>query len=775
MDLVGEVEVRGSFSARATMQPEEMSLEVRGVGPVRLPVSAQQAKQLIAVARPARFGLGERTLLDPRVRDTWEVPKSRVKIENRRWKAALRPVLDRLRADLGLPDGCRLQPALHSMLVYAAGQHFAVHQDSEKADGMVASLVVMLPGSGTGGSLVIEHGTERATYRGSRDRLSAVAFYADCRHEIRPVRTGFRVVLTYNLSLAGDTAGLVALPGREVIDRLATCLEEHFTTPVPAPAWRRDAGPSEPPARLVFLLDHEYSARGLGWARLKGADGARAAALRAAAEQADGEVVLALADVHETWSAYEERRGRWGRSSRSRWDDDDDDDWSDDDDDLELDELIESEISLVHWVGADGAAEAVSTSVGEEEVCASTPTVNLAPYETEYEPYMGNYGNTMDRWYRRAAVVVWPKGRAFSVRAEASPQWALDQVTEHLTAGEVETARDLVMLLAPSWDQVAGGSGQRDLVQGALAVALGVEDAGLASVLLAPFSVEQLDADDATAVAALCERYGVVWLDELVDAWSQRRRWGGSDWFLWVGTLPGLVRGLDARPEGDRAAATIIGDARQRIEEAYIHRRAVQPPSRRAESLVDLVEPLVSILESAAVVDAVEVRDAVVAGLDPRDDAIVERFLVDVVRAGGTRLDSEPLTAAGLDIIASGCAERIERRLARPVRSPDDWSIALPPGCDCELCGTLAEFLADSAERTREWPIAKPKRQHVHRRIDAAELTVTHRTLRQGSPHKLVLTKTDELFRSEDRARKRDEDDLRWLLRREAKRSRGRS
>jgi hypothetical protein len=55
-------------------------------------------------------------------------------------------------------------------------------------------------------------------------------------------------------------------------------------------------------------------------------------------------------------------------------------------------------------------------------VCAITPNVNLEPYQSEYEGYMGNYGNTLDRWYRRAAVVVWPRDRAFAARAEAGSQ-----------------------------------------------------------------------------------------------------------------------------------------------------------------------------------------------------------------------------------------------------------------------------------------------------------------------------------------------------------------
>ena len=72
-------------------------------------------------------------------------------------------------------------------------------------------------------------------------------------------------------------------------------------------------------------------------------------------------------------------------------------------------------------------------------------------------------------------------------------------------------------------------------------------------------------------------------------------------------------------------------------------------------------------------------------------------------------------------------------------------------------------FLADQSRRTFEWPLAKERRQHIHSRIDAAELPVTHVTRRQGRPYTLVLNKTDALFAREQEARTRDETDLKWL------------
>src|SRR5262249_18683661 len=258
--LLGQTVAPGAFSARRTARPDDLRLEVRGVGPIALPVSVRQAKELCLMGRPAQFGKGEQTLLDAKVRDTWEIPKSRIKIDKRQWNATLRPVLDRLRADLGLPAGCELTADFHSMLVYAPGQFFAPHQDSEKADAMIGTLVVMLPSASKGGVLVLEHVGRTATYRSSKESLAFVAFYADCRHHVRPVTSGYRVVLTYNLLLEGDTVTSAA--GRadpDLTAELARCLDEPFDD-------------SDGPTRLVYLLDHEYTQRALSWARLKGSD-----------------------------------------------------------------------------------------------------------------------------------------------------------------------------------------------------------------------------------------------------------------------------------------------------------------------------------------------------------------------------------------------------------------------------------------------------------------------------------------------------------------------
>lgn len=92
--LLGDLDAPGSFSTRRTASPDDLEIEVKGVGRLQIPISATQANALRRIARPAHYGLREQTLVDPAVRDTWEIPRSRVKIDKRRWNRTLLPIVD---------------------------------------------------------------------------------------------------------------------------------------------------------------------------------------------------------------------------------------------------------------------------------------------------------------------------------------------------------------------------------------------------------------------------------------------------------------------------------------------------------------------------------------------------------------------------------------------------------------------------------------------------------------------------------------------------------
>jgi hypothetical protein len=745
--LLRDLRSGGSFSTRRTAPVDDLVIEVKGVGEVRLPVTAAQAKELRLVARPSKFGHGEQTILDRRVRDTWEVPRSRVRIDQRRWNRTFHAMLDSIRDDLALPPATSLTAQLHSMLVYEPGQFFAPHQDSEKNDEMVGTLVVMLPSRSTGGDLVVEHRGKSVRYPGSTTSLTFVAFYADTRHEVLPVETGYRVALTYNLLLAGDTSAAGSGDG-SLAPAAAELLHRHFAQ-TPEPRWRGDRLAMEPPDRLVVLLDHQYTERGLRWSHLKGEDAARADALRRAAELADCEMGLAQAEIHETRECYDDGPPRRRRRGWSDWDDDPDDT---SEGDVEVGEVLDSAVTITP---AAGEPLRFDSDVSDAELAEVTPTVELSPYDTEYTGYMGNWGNTMDRWYRRAAIVIWPRARAFAIRAKGDPVGALDELLALTVTHEPSRSdrADRVATLLRFWPDAVRRGDQQRLLPGTLRLAREVADEDLATRLLEPFAVEALAPSDATVLVALAEQHGLDWYERLLSSWLGSRHASTArpvaTRATWAASLPALCTSLRDDPHGPsglgtEAARALVARLGDWVIDAVGQAARDVTPSRRLATLTELAIPTFAVLHAAALVADTTRRDRIIEAL--RDPALpLVPMLVDVVRAAA---EAPPVAreAAGIDIVARHCCDALDASLALPPRASDDWSITdFPLGACCEDCTTLAEFLADTTSRQITWPLAKLRRQHIHHRIDEAELPATHHTIRQGSPHKLVISKTTDL------------------------------
>lgn len=728
-------ETTGSFSAEASAPVAGVTLSVDGVGPVRLPIGAAQERKLVSLARPAMFGLGEETLTDISVRDTWELTAHQVSLGGE-WEQLLEAALVEVHEGLGLPRGARLRAELHALLVYGPDQFFAPHQDSEKDDEMVATLVVSLPSVHTGGALVVSHGGQSRTYRHSdRDEIGFVAFYADCLHEVRPVRSGRRVTLTFNLLVTRDSEAMAIDPD----DELAGLVGEHFVTPVTR-RWSEETSPA--PNRLIVLLDHQYSQRGLAAGRLKGRDVEWVRRLRGAADRVGCLNALALVEIRQTWSAYED-----DRSWRYRYDDDEG--YQDDESSASYDvgDLIDDEISLGWWKRAGVAqGEQISLHTDESEVCAVTPTASLTPYESEHEGYMGNYGNTVDRWYRRAAVVLWTKERDFIARAEADLPSAIAELSARLNdRDDLERARadarGLVGLL---------GVSSTSLLAPLLPVADALDDAELAFELLARLRGEGLSAQCAAPLAAVVERYGDAWTRRLVESWFSAGGYRHGRWDWASGTLPTLAPALS-----QVGADSVVTHVCRRIWASLsvsISAALTSGPRARAASLTALIPATEAIFTAA---DSQVVGD-IVTTVSAYGDGVLDLELPLLHRLGTEAPSS----------LVDDAVRRLEGLLATLPRPTDDWSIVWS-GCGCELCDTLQRFLADRSATELDWPLRTDRRQHIHQRIDAAELPVTHHTIRKGSPYTLCLAKQRDLYEREAEQRRQATAELAWLRRKQ--------
>ncbi|WP_437745403.1 2OG-Fe(II) oxygenase [Sorangium sp. So ce1504] len=753
------VEPEGTFATELGCSGEDLHIEVEGVGPIRFPISAATARKLCSVARPAPFGRRDKTLLDTSVRDSWEIGRRQLKIDTQRWRRTLAPKLALVRQRLGLPEGGELHAELDKMLVYGPGQFFAPHQDSERADDMVGTLVVELPSRHEGGSIVVEHDGKKKVFRraarGPKD-LSLLAFYADCRHEVRPVDAGYRISLTYHLLYRGAAEARAPLC-RAAIEPIEAGIKAYLSTPISLPYAQ---SPPRRPDRLIYLLDHEYTRKSLGWGQLKNADRLRASALQEVAERLDCEVYLALADVHESWScegAWDDYGDRW-RGDRGH---DDDPEGARDADEHDLIDLLDTDVVLRHWVGPDGrSAPGIATMRAGDDVCFTRASTEMAPFKSEHEGYMGNYGNTVDRWYHRAAVVMWPRDLAFEVRAKLAPSWAVDELASHVEAGRADEARDKAKRLLSSWHPAASDELSEAFFKRLIEVSAALGDADLALGLVSPSGPHRLSPGVVPAFVALVERYGFSWSKQVFSAWAERARYNTPPWLSF---LPRLGEALRAGGEhGEALAAWVL--AREVASLVKGCKGALLLPEAVREASTDrLLDDLLSLLETAAAIRAPSIRDDLIASLTAPESALPLMTAGALLKRCREGRKPTAVQALGLQALVRRVEALLERAVAANARSADDWSIEPPPGCSCALCKVLAAFLVDRAQVQLAWPLAKERRRHIHGVIDAHGLPVTHTTLRRGSPQTLVLTKEKALFEREAALRAQQRALLTWL------------
>src|SRR6202022_4560267 len=78
-----------------------------------------------------------------------------VRISGKHWERNLQAILARVADGLGAAEPIAAE--LYQLLVYDEGSFFVSHRDTEKAPGMFATLVIVLPSTATGGELVVRH------------------------------------------------------------------------------------------------------------------------------------------------------------------------------------------------------------------------------------------------------------------------------------------------------------------------------------------------------------------------------------------------------------------------------------------------------------------------------------------------------------------------------------------------------------------------------------------------------------------------------------------
>ena len=363
-----------SFFSQYNLIAGDFHIEVKGIGKIKLPVSKEDVERVLKISSQAKFGHREKTVFDKKVRNTQEVTTDQFSVKFNEQKFS--EMLNTMKQDMGLPENARLKAFLHNMLIYTPGQFFKKHQDTEKLEGMVATLTVVLPSPHIGGDLIVEHNKKKYCFSSENideQEIQCLAFYADCQHKIKKVTQGYRIALTFNLVLENQDKKL-----DKANTDLEIALADYFANP------KHDSAPQ----MLVYLLDHEYTEHSLRFNMLKSIDNKNVSDFLYAAKKLGLVANLVLIELHQAWSTTEYNR-KFNK------------------DNPELDELINWDQHLYCWIDSNNHKLPYRQyDISDEQICYSIQLSDIEPSDSEYEGYMGNWGNTMDYWYKRAALVL---------------------------------------------------------------------------------------------------------------------------------------------------------------------------------------------------------------------------------------------------------------------------------------------------------------------------------------------------------------------------------
>jgi len=738
-ELLGALGESSRFATSGSLTPVLPGLAVKGVGSIGFPVSAADAKGLIANATRAPYGRGEETVVDTNVRRVWQIDPSQISLRNAEWSTHVTAIVDAVRLAFGIRE--KVGPKLYKLLVYEKGSFFAPHRDSEKTPGMFATLVVCLPSRHEGGALVVTHdGQTQNIDFGGKDaefKTQYAAFYADCQHEITPVTAGYRICLVYNLAISGKKKQPSAPRNAPAVEKAAELLAEIF------------ADPSSNFNKIAIPLQHQYTEAGLDPKQLKGADRTCADVLVRAAESLDYQCYLALLTHYQSGEVDYDT---WGfdryRSRRSyRWSyDDDEDDEGTDDSGAAMGEVYEEERSLDHWLDLHGRRQPFGEMHLEKKEVLGEEGEEDWSVRQEIHEATGNEGVSMDRWYRQGVLVIWPRKRYFGILAgegQASAVPALEQMAASIKkpaalAACRTFAEEIIRHWKPERRSAALDSSCSTRML-KLLERIGTED--LVERFIRDVLPTDFDGSEGKALHRLCRRFGWRPFAAALEGFLVQQKPG--DHFTRLEQIVSMCEPLccdsPALTEERHAVCTSLADELAHVIERWDRGRTVACYPDR-EQRTGVVESVVRIFTA---VSATEHLDRFLAHVlaDKRHYDLHEVLIPDV-KAIYKWIPKVPAAQPSASRLLEHCLAELRAATAQPIEPAKDWTRDADLRCKCEDCGALSRFLRDPAQRIGRFPLRKDRRQHLHQQIDKHRCDLTHVTERVGSPQTLVCTKT---------------------------------
>lgn len=714
---VKDHEIDSNFHAECRLPLENFQIKVEGLGELKFPLDQKSIQDLIHLSSKAKFGLREKTLLDETVRNTQEISSDKLEVIVD--SSALEQMLSQMADTLGLDQHCKLIPHLHNLLIYEPEQFFNPHQDSEKLENMVATLVVVLPSTHIGGNLLIEHGKKKYLFSSENideQQTQCVAFYSDCKHAVEKIKQGYRIALTYNLTLQSKKR----FETQKANLNLQKAIQAYFNTD------REDSEQDDQsePQKLIYFLDHSYTEHSLRWDMLKGTDRHSAAMLYTVAKALHLVPHLALVEIHQSWTTDENEYKP------------------------KIDELIEEETNLSYWVDSENKKLPFKTYyVSDDEICCTKETAEFEPIDSNYEGYMGNYGDTMDYWYRRAAVVLWRESDQIPMQFMLDAEGAIDTLLRQTySLGNEQLVLNIIQQ-AGTYLSEADPDNEKNIFCKLVDIVCYIKNADIAFSIVSNFRWNILNNHEViSSFIKLQNQYGVNWCEKLLIHWKENKSYYN---LLRLDNLDAfIVEWL--KIGGDKQILEILLNQQfKTLCDQDKESLRGEKPARLQKNLPQKIQLFQQLLVACGIAEHFSILEKVIQYLISSSQLYTEESLAKLFF--NLQEIVQPHLWKYYATLKTHLIAEIQEKIALGKRFEDDWSILIKLPCSCEHCKTAQAFLSSKTEKSKIWPIVMEIRKHIFNVFEDMGLPVDLSVEKKGSPHKLVIVKNEKLHQEAQR------------------------
>ncbi len=751
----------GDFFVSGTLEMPMPRVEVEGAGTLSFPVPDAQIAAIVRRAERAPYGRGEATIVDTSIRKVWQIAPGKARISGESWAANFETILSTVSAGLGCDD-TSVSAELYKLLVYDRGGFFLPHRDTEKIDGMFGTLVVTLPSLHRGGGLRIRHASREVavdTSAAELSELSYVAFYADCEHEVLPVREGTRVCLVYNLIQKrpkGRGKTLKAPEYESQILEVSGILDRFLRAP-------------DAPAKIAWLLEHQYSPAGLSFSTLKGADAARARVLVQAGARVQCAAHLGIVHIGDSGAAEADYEEYYSQSRWNRYRNDEDEEDGEDEDEEEASFTVVDVNDAWKYVDewrdtSDRAVEYGRIPLADGELLPEGALDGEPPDEKRLTEASGNEGASYERSYHRAALVLWRQDRYAEVLLQAGVVAGLPYLKRLIASGKRARPEALAvserMVNAWSadsqpWDSYAVGGGRPGPTH-RIEMLASLRKLN-AAVLLERFVRDTVTSSyDGSENAALLSSVSVLGdakatalLSTMISTRMPDRPNECTEFLLALSEDP-------SRCFPEVAEAAVAGLDRIGAPDAKPETFDWEPEERQRPLGPEFLTKLLPALRRFGSGSLCGVAAAKIVAR-PEIFSPVTLIVPAIGQICSGRRQKTAAVVSSIALLWTGAAEFLLGRSEVPPEPPSDWRLNVELSCSCPDCRELQSFARDPAGRVHRFRVKKERRRHLHNVIDAHRLDMTHATERVGSPQTLVCTKDRRTF---DRRMKQYRDEI---------------